>query len=400
MEATSDFYQSFSHGIFWDFDRSTLNYANAWELYEYALYQYNHNVSADFNATFTYDDLSQFQSLASQQQFGWNTPTSNSTTNAMAGRTLASKVLQQFSSNINSFGVSDKLTLMFGSFEPFLAFFALSDLSTGPSASRFNSLPEHGSVMVFELFSLTTPAIADNDTIPFPDNSDLFVRFLFRNGTEDTNDLIEYALFGNGNSQDVMTWSKFVEGMGAFSLDDIVDWCTECEAPTLFCEAILNNVSNETASAVASNKGLSPVIAGVVGATITLGFGIVIGIALCLFGFRLDYHSKDANRGPITDLGVLNRSPSGNGGFKGVEKLASDTDLALKSGAGATVIRHERVGSWELHESPSGDSKHSSLDKEIESGRVVSNADYGRNSEDAIGHVNPFGDPVKPLDQV
>ena len=99
---------------------------------------------------------------------------------------------------------------------------------------------------------------------------------------------------------------------------------------------------------------------------------------------------------------MLRRSGSGNGGFKGAEKLASDTDLRLKGGAGATVIRHERVGSWELNESPT-DKKHSSLDKEIESGnvsRVVSKADYGRNSEDGIGNVNPFGDPVKPLDQV
>jgi hypothetical protein len=29
--------------------------------------------------------------------------------------------------------------------------------------------------------------------------------------------------------------------------------------------------------------------------------------------------------------------------------------------------------------------------------RVVSGADYGRRSED---HVDPFGDPVKPVDQV
>jgi hypothetical protein len=398
MEATSEFYASLANSVFWDFNPDILKYENAWELYEYALYEYNHNTTQS-NTSFTTADLETLQNLASQQQFAYNTPNSNSTINAMAGRTLASKVLQQFSHNIDSEGVADKMTLMFGSFEPFLAFFALSDLSTGPSASRFNYLPEHGSVMSFELFSYTTPAAAANDSTPFPDPSELHVRFLFRNGTEDLNPLIEYPLFGRGNSEDDMTWSEFVTGMGAFSLDDIVDWCTDCEAITLFCNSLLDNVSNGTAAS-GNGKGLSPVIAGVVGATITLGLGIVAGIALCLFGFRLDYHSKDANKGPIADLSVLKRSASGNGGFKGAEKLASDTDLALKGGAGAAVIRHERVGSWELHESPSGDSKHSSLDKEVESGRVVSTADYGRYSEDAIGHVNPFGDPVKPLDQV
>lgn len=84
------------------------------------------------------------------------------------------------------------------------------------------------------------------------------------------------------------------------------------------------------------------------------------------------------------------------GGFKGAEKLASDTDLRLKGGAGATIVRHERVGSWELNESPT-DSKHTSLDKEIESERA---ANYERRSEDGIGNVNPFGDPVKAVDHI
>lgn len=92
--------------------------------------------------------------------------------------------------------------------------------------------------------------------------------------------------------------------------------------------------------------------------------------------------------------------------------MASDTDLTIKKGgAGASVIRHERVGSWELKDSPSSPTESrsaGSLDKEIEAGRtgtdrkerVVSTADYGRKSEDGIGAVNPFGDPVKPVDHV
>jgi hypothetical protein len=60
------------------------------------------------------------------------------------------------------------------------------------------------------------------------------------------------------------------------------------------------------------------------------------------------------------------------------------------------VIRHERVGSWEL-------SSTARADKDVESGRmerVVSGADYSRRrSEDDEG-VNPFGDPVKPVDHV
>jgi len=116
-------------------------------------------------------------------------------------------------------------------------------------------------------------------------------------------------------------------------------------------------------------------------------------VLLVVFGFRVD-RRKRGNGADVGGLGVLS---GGGGGFKGAEKLASDTDLHLKGGAGATVIRHERVGSWELNESPKSPT-HSSLDKEIESGRVASTADYGRrHSEDG---ADPFGDPVKAVDQV
>lgn len=286
-----------------------------------------------------------------------------------------------------------------------LAFFALSNLSTGPSGSLFTSLPDFGSSMVFELFSNTADS-SGNLSTPFPETSELFVRFLFRNGTNatETESLIEYPLFGRGNSEDTMSWVDFVQGMGDFSLDDVADWCTMCDSITLFCEAIMTDISNGTTSTASpSKKTLSPAIGGVIGATITLAVLIIAAAILGLCGFRLDYHERRAKSVPeVGGIGVLKRSSSGKvGGFKGAEKLASDTDLRLKGGAGASVIRHERVGSWELGESPTSPKGQGSLDKDIESGRmerVVSGADYGRRSEDY--HVNPFGDPVKPVDQV
>jgi hypothetical protein len=321
---------------------------------------------------------------------------------------LASLVLQQFVHNIESKGVSDKLTLLFGSFEPFLAFFILSNLATGPSAQRFNNLPSHGSIMAFELFSNpTNSSDGQNLSVAFPTNEELFVRFLFRNGTSDTDPMFEYSLFGGGNSEDDMPWGDFLQGMGDFSLNNAVDWCSACDANALlFCEDIVIDVSNCTASKASSDKKtLSPAIGGVIGATVTLGAAILVAVILGLCGFRLDYHEKRSKGGVVPDvggIGVLKRSGSGTaGGFKGAEKLASDTDLTLKRGAGASVIRHERVGSWELNESPTSDRKNPSLDKNIESGRmerVVSGTDYGRHSED--DQVNPFGDPVKPADQV
>lgn len=84
--------------------------------------------------------------------------------------------------------------IRFTSFEPFISFFALSGLSSGPSASKFRSLPNHGSIMAFELFSYSDSASKTNVAKSFPSQADLYVRFLFRNGTEDT--LTAYPLFG------------------------------------------------------------------------------------------------------------------------------------------------------------------------------------------------------------
>lgn len=394
MQATSGFYQTLANSVFWAFSPDDLNYGNAWTLWEYAAFEYEHNETLVQNSSFTTSDLDMLFNLASAQQFGFNTPDSNGTLKAMAGRTYASFVLQELQHQVNMNGSAAPLTLLFGSFEPMVAFFALSNLATGPSASRFNSLPLHGSVMTFELYSVAQEPLSQNETIPFPDTSDLMVRFLFRNGT-DSDLLTEYALFGRGNSEDNMSWDDFVTDMGAFSLNDLVDWCQDCASGSLFCEALVANYESELGSGSGSSKkakALSPAVAGVVGATVALAVTLIVGAILALLGFRLDYRPREKG-----DLNVLKRSGSG-GGFKGAEKLASDTDLTMKGGAGASIVRHERVGSWELNEGP--DKKISALDKDIENGRGMNKSNYGRPSEDGFGGVNPYGEPVKALDAI
>ena len=394
IESTNAFYQSLGSSVFWDFSPDDLNYGNAWTLWEYAAFEYQHNETLYQDSSFTTDDLETLFNLASAQQWGFNTPDSTGTLRAMAGRTFASLVLQQFQHQIAANGTAESLTLLFGSFEPMLAFFALSALSTGPSASRFNSLPLHGSTMTFELYSTTPEGLPANEKIPFPDTSQLGVRFLFRNGTDSSEDFVEYALFGRGNSADDMAYDDFVTDMGQFSLNDLVDWCLDCASGSLFCEALMLNYNSDTETGSGSSKKakvLSGPVAGIIGATIAIVLLIIIGTILALVGFRLEYHPRE--KGVGSNLGVLKRSGSG-GGFKGAEKLASDTDLAMKGGAGATIVRHERVGSWELNDRP--DKKNSSLAKDIESGRT----NYGRKSEDGIGGVDPYGEPVKALDAI
>jgi hypothetical protein len=388
--------------VFWGIASDVINYLNAYELYEYAFYQYNHNKTV-FD-TLDQADLTQLFHLASQQQVEFNSPNIAGDVSSIAGQTLTAVVLQQFQDIIDSASSPDKMALLFGSFEPMMAFFSLSGLASGPSATRFNSLPLHGSVMSFELFSLVP--VTGNTTFPDPEN--LWVRFLFRNGTDDDEKLVAYPLFGRGNDQTDILWSDFSSAMGNFEMETVAGWCGSCQNVNSFCTMIASDVDitpTATAAPIATKHSLSPTVGGVIGAAVTLGILAILALVLIVFGFRIDRRTR-GNSAQGGGIGVLRRNGSGGGGgFKGAEKLASDTDLHLKGGAGASVIRHERVGSWELNESPTSPAaKHLSLDKELESGRVVSTADYSRRkSEDitrGLGDVDPFQDPVKPVDQV
>ncbi len=185
---------------------------------------------------------------------------------AVSGRTFASKVVTLFESNIKKFGATNKLNLMFGSFEPFIAFFALSRLNSGPSGSVFKQLPNPGAAMVFELFTV------GGDPTVYPSRSDLWVRFLYRNGTDAGATFVEYALFGNGNSQSRMKYDDFVTSMTGIGINSYASWCNICQSISIFCPALQDNSSGGSGGQSNSGGGstLSPVVAGVIGAIVAV----------------------------------------------------------------------------------------------------------------------------------
>lgn len=365
---------------------SLVEYYNAYILWEYANYQYVHNqtVYEELNPA----DLSELRLLASQQEFARNGDLSISGLTqgdrilAISGQTYAAHVLSLLGQNIESQGSNEKLNVLFSEYEVFLAFFSLSGLSG--ISDQFTQIPETGSVMVFELFSNTENVTA------YPDASDLWVRFLFRNGSDSSTPLLSYPLFGRGNSAVDMTWNDFETGMDTISLSEIGKWCETCGSLAMYCPAFEANLTNSTnghsgnsSASTASSTGISPTIAGVFGAVATIAaFVLFFSLAVLCGGLR--FYRNGSKR------------QSSLGGFKGAEKLASDTDLTVaKGGAGGAVVRHERVGSWELGDAAKKDdsSKH---DRSLD--RVVSTADY--DDDDGICVASPFGEPVKADEQV
>lgn len=346
----------------------TWDYRNAYPIYDYLSYQYNHNATArdtlnryrDVKTNTSY--LSMLRWLSDEQQFAQLGNLTAQTAfpsgqtgsiSTIAGNYLAARVVSQLQSAIASGGQEFKLNVLFADFYPLISLFALTQLPQSNPA--FYGTPEFGSSAVFELFSYTSNNTANTT---FPDESDLWVKFYFRNGTSSSDEYQSYSLFDLGPSQAEMTWSDFQQQMNSILVGNVGEWCYMCGATNLFCSAFNTSTGSARSwrdggsSSSSSNHGLSPAVAGVIGALVALAVaGLLFAASMLLFGLRL--HRRERK----SDLG----------GFKGGQKMASDQDLTIpKGGVGASVVEeagpmspvvaggHERVGSWELKNAEAG----------------------------------------------
>ncbi|KAK3386976.1 histidine phosphatase superfamily [Podospora didyma] len=319
--------------------RSAIDFKNAYEVYDYAQYHYNHDNSTGIDD----NDLANLRLMAAaQQRFKNGNLTSwavspGDNIRAVAGRTMVSKVVDLLQGNIRTNGSSNKLSVAFTGLEPFTSFFALSKLNYNSNSKQtFMRLPHPGSMMVFELFS-----VGGSESL-YPSTDQLRVRFLYRDGTDSTQALNGYSLFDSGPHNYVMNYTGFVDSMDQVGLQTPTDWCNLC-GQSLLCSSWnpggpnSNSGSNPTLVTAGDNgrTAISPPIAGVIGAVVTLAVtGLAVLAAMLIGGVR--FHRAD----PKTRNSTL-------GGFKGAEKMASDTDLADANGG----MRHERTGSWELRNS-------------------------------------------------
>ncbi|KAL8380876.1 hypothetical protein RB595_005257 [Gaeumannomyces hyphopodioides] len=340
---------------------TTVNFFTADRIYDLALYNYTHG-NRTLPSSLTSGEMHNLEALAArlvQSRNGDLQVPGGDTTNrvrAVAGRMLAGKVARQMRAAVPPRQLRDlaqpKLSLIFGTQEPMVAFSVLSGLlHGGSSAATFRRLPGHGAVMLFEAFTIVSDAEAastptDEKTMTPPAESDLLVRFLYRNGTGDDAALAEHPLFGNGNSQRHMAYRDFLQAMDGVAVPSAPEWCRLCLASDLFCYTrdANGNPIDTSDGAAGGGGGLSAAAAGVIGVIATLTFVAVALAAAMLFGgLRLAPRragGKDGERGG--GFGGAGGVSTG-GGFRGAEKRQEDADVAFRGGA-----RHERTGSWEL----------------------------------------------------
>jgi hypothetical protein len=394
-ESTAAFYASLQEklldGIF---SNASVGYFDAYYIWDYIQYGVTHNAS--IAETISNEDLVRARILADDLVFALNGNLSASgltqgdEIRTIGGRTLATRIMEAIYTNIDTSGQLEKMTLLFSSFEPMVSFAALAGLANAQSP-QFYGIPEFGSSMVFEIFSMSA-----HDNGGYPDRSDLNVRFLFQNGTGPDAALTSFPLFGWDPSEAVMSMTDFESAMQNIYIPSVANWCSTCKSYSVFCPAFVNGAGSSsptgtnTGSDNYSSQGLKPAVAGVIGAVVALiVVGLVAALAMLVGGIRL-YRSKAKRR---SDLG----------GFKGAEKLASDQDLTIPKGQAGAVVNdagsapapargHERVGSWELGARAKAE--------ETQLPNLESSDARRPSFEDDDLHVSPFAAPVKPDDRV
>ncbi|KAH7130665.1 histidine phosphatase superfamily [Dendryphion nanum] len=363
------FYQDLPAGLLGNImQKKNIDYANGMDIYDYVSYQYNHEKTVYDLLNNDNNTLSQLRFYSDEKAWFYWGNTSESSTDAdyraMAGKTLAARILGQFQRIVDNKGNatngrSQPLTLLFGDHQPMISLFALTLLDQ--REKNFRALPAFASAMTFELYHT-------GESAAFPTKKeDLMLRFRFQNGTDFTKGMPAYPMFNNPRSAFDMSWPTFEQMFSRIMVNALADWCGQCASGSLFCWGVDNSTiliqSNSNSSA---NHKISPTIAGVIGALVTLALAaLLFAIAIFVAGIRFHRIPPKYKKSEL-------------GGFKGSAKLASDQDLALPKGAavpaggGAGIVSftngagdtvyagpgrktpHERVNSWELRQKEFG----------------------------------------------
>ncbi|GBF61964.1 hypothetical protein TMEN_4487 [Trichophyton mentagrophytes] len=234
FDSTQAFYSNiYSRILSGVYARDMASIYHATTVYEYLNYQYNYNSTArDIISRTDVDTARQYanqwaQATSSGAEAHW----SKDRVLAIAGRSLAYTIMRSLQHNERSKGAFNKLSLIFGGYEPMMAF--LEIVVSKSYRESLSGLPNHGASVMIDLFSM-----AEDGTAEFPtDNSKLMVRLLIRNGTDASDPESQfkpYPMFGTNNKEIAMPYKDFVDQM-VFNMKSTSEWCRSCDGQENFC---------------------------------------------------------------------------------------------------------------------------------------------------------------------
>ena len=122
---------------------------------------------------------------------------------------------------------------------------------------------------------LTSSVVDYASTAIIEVRTDNTLRLLFRNGTQGSFNPVQWMGQSNPNTYDI---GRFMEDMQPYSLETLSSWCDACQTTDARgCNtlAALNGTGGAGYASIDSTTGrhhVSPVVAGVIGAMVTLAF--------------------------------------------------------------------------------------------------------------------------------
>ncbi|KIO30739.1 hypothetical protein M407DRAFT_147712 [Tulasnella calospora MUT 4182] len=248
------------------------SYDKIYEIWDYLNVNYVHD--KQFYASVPGQVIGQARDLANWFEFyTYGSPDPESILN-IGGKTLTAEILNLLNRMANK---SDplKLALYAGSYKPFLSFFQL----TGVTATH----PE--------LAGIVNYAAAMALEIRQPINgTDLYVRFNFKNGTEDS-DFMPYPMFGHADGDYDIPLSTFNLAMRPYAISSTLSWCQACNTSLArTCDvvtqaAVADELMNQISSMQSQKShSISPAVGGVIGAIIALVVAAALLGLLALLG--------------------------------------------------------------------------------------------------------------------
>lgn len=260
---------------------TNVSYTHAYDVFDLLNVASIHNASVA--PSIDPDTLTSLRYLANEWEWNNNYNTTDPI-RSIGGMALAGRIIERLASSVSSSGTTNKFNLLAGSYDTFLAFFGITNLTS--ASSNFTGLPNYAASMTFELYS-------DEPTFPSAANinTDLYVRFLFRNGSDSSDDLTPYPLFGQNDL--ALPYGEFVERLSARAVTDIGQWCSMCGSLAEFCIGGNSTAPSSSSSSSSSGSNLSNAAAGGIGAAVT---SAVIGLIGAMVWFMRQRRSSRAQQ--------------------------------------------------------------------------------------------------------
>ncbi|KAK2882662.1 hypothetical protein FQN49_000136 [Arthroderma sp. PD_2] len=293
FEKANDFYADLYSRLLFDvYERDKVGVFYAPMIYEYLSYQYLHNPTA--KGTISRSDIDQARYFADQ----WAHATSRNTDAswskdgilAIGGRSLAYFIVRALQDNEDTKGSSNKLSLVFGGYEPMMAFIQIA--ISAQHREGLGGIPNHGASMIIDLFS-----VEEDGPIEYPrSDTKLMVRFLLRNGTDafdPETPFIAYPMFGNSLHRTAMPYKEFISRM-VDNMMSTSEWCLGCGSKSGFCSPSPSCPSSKKHCTSSDLNGGEIYFLLFSGACILILLFFLGGLGRCLWGrFKMRKRASD-----------------------------------------------------------------------------------------------------------